>query len=620
MLKNMNLRKKLLSVLILISVIPVLIVSVILYGQAKEGMDDTVEMNMDQAIKTVDYYFKDKKERALSLAKKYAKDDMLVFEFKNKNRDVLNARIKPIFKSLKEEGITVFEFEDQDGIVFTRGHNVDKYGDDKSDNQAIKTALQGKAVSGFALGKSGLAVRGFAPIKNREDQVIGAFQIGFNLNDDMLKDISDLISGNIAFYKKDKLIQTSREEEQDKVGTNLEDSSIFKQIKNGNERVQVANQNGALETFHPLYDPSGNEIQGMIRISQSLKFMNQFQQQVLKVAIISIVVILILVFLFSSFFSKKITAPIISAMEFITEIANGNLNVEKLQVKTNDEVGNLIDSLNKMHQKLKEMIGSLVDTTENLSAHSEELSASAQEGNAVIGTSMQNIEEMTASIQQISASSQQVTGIAQEANSKTQVGNEKVAKAEMGMKQINQKIKTTVSTISSLDDKSQEIGQIVELINDIADQTNLLALNAAIEAARAGEHGQGFAVVAEEIRELAEETAKATNEIANLVKETQEKSSSGLKAIKQVENESKKGEEIAIETGQIFTKIKSSIEDTSAHIQQTAASTQDLAKNSDEVMEASEDIENVAQEVANASQELSGMAQELQNLVEEFKL
>ncbi|SJZ52796.1 methyl-accepting chemotaxis protein [Selenihalanaerobacter shriftii] len=341
---------------------------------------------------------------------------------------------------------------------------------------------------------------------------------------------------------------------------------------------------------------------------------NAIKKSSLWISLVAIILGLIVAYLISS----KIAKPIQAASNFAEEIANGNLQVQSLDITSNDEVGELISSLNRMRNNLKDMITDLLNTTENLSAYSEELSASAQEGNAVIETSNESIKEMTASIQQISASSQQVTGVAQKANSKTKAGSEKVANAEMGMKQINQKIGTTVNTISSLDDKSQEIGQIIELINDIAEQTNLLALNAAIEAARAGEHGQGFAVVAEEIRELAEETAKATDEIANLVKETQNKSDSSLKAINQVEDEAKKGEEIAIETGEIFTEIKSSIEETTAYIQQTAASTQDLAENSDEVMNATQDINNMSEEVTKSSQELASMAQELKDLVERF--
>src|SRR6056297_2882113 len=167
---------------------------------------------------------------------------------------------------------------------------------------------------------------------------------------------------------------------------------------------------------------------------------------------------------------------------------------------------------------------------------------------------------------------------------------------------------------------SNQIGEIVGLINNIAEQTNLLALNAAIEAARAGEAGQGFAVVADEIRELAEETAKATNNISSLIKETQSQSKISLEAINEVADKTEEGQEIAQKTGEVFVEIEGSSEETAAHIEETAASTQNLAENSEEIMRASGDIKSMSDEVTHSSQELTHMAEKLQRLIEEFKI
>ncbi|SDC68897.1 MULTISPECIES: methyl-accepting chemotaxis protein [unclassified Candidatus Frackibacter] len=337
-----------------------------------------------------------------------------------------------------------------------------------------------------------------------------------------------------------------------------------------------------------------------------------------RLSIIIIVVAVLLAIGISLGVSNYITKPIVAAMEFADKIANGNLNIDSLQVKTQDEIGDLTHALNEMRINLKDIVVNLLDAVEDLSAYSEELSASAEEGNATIETTSQLIDDMSSSIQQISASSQEVTGLAQEANSQTQIGGQKIESTVESIEEINQAVGSTVDTIEELDNNSQEIGQIVELITDIADQTNLLALNAAIEAARAGEHGQGFAVVAEEIRELAEETAKATNEISGLIKDTQKKSKAGLGAVQQVENKAQRGKTIVQETGEVFSKIKHAIEETSAHIQQTAASTQNLAENSDQVAEASDGVRNMSDEVTKSSQELASMAQQLQELVDTF--
>ncbi|MBM7622541.1 methyl-accepting chemotaxis protein [Sporohalobacter salinus] len=320
------------------------------------------------------------------------------------------------------------------------------------------------------------------------------------------------------------------------------------------------------------------------------------------------------------FINKKyLLNPVNKLVESISKIAEGDLSVE-IEKRAEDEIGQIESALNKMVNNLLNIIKGILDTTEELSAYSEELSASAEEGNATVEDTTQLIENMSSAIQEISASAEEVTSFAQESASQTEIGSENIEDTVKSMEEINQAVTKTVDIINKLDNDSQEIGQIVELITNIAEQTNLLALNAAIEAARAGEHGQGFAVVAEEIRDLAEETADATKEITNLVNEIQKESQTGLEAIKEVEEKAEKGQTIAEKTGDVFDEIAESTEETSAHIEETAASTQDLAENSDEIMEAAKGIRNMSDEVTDSSQELAIMAQKLQELVEKFKV
>ncbi|MBM7623340.1 methyl-accepting chemotaxis protein [Sporohalobacter salinus] len=317
--------------------------------------------------------------------------------------------------------------------------------------------------------------------------------------------------------------------------------------------------------------------------------------------------------------AKYITDPINKSMNFAREIAQGRLNVEDLNITSQDEFGKLMEALNEMKNNLKTVIENLVDTSEDLSAYSQELSASAEEGNAIIEENTESVEQMATSIQQISASSQEVTGLAQEASSKAQLGSDKV-KEMTNIQEFREAVNKTVEDINELDTNSEEISKIVALITNIAEQTNMLALNAAIEAARAGEHGEGFAVVAEEIRELAEETTKATGEIKELVATTQDKSKESLEAVKEVQNKVENRKEVLEETNEVFSEIKAAIENTSAHIQQTAAATQELAENSDQIENTSHDMENMSHEITNSSQELANMAQKLHDLIEEFKI
>ena len=347
-----------------------------------------------------------------------------------------------------------------------------------------------------------------------------------------------------------------------------------------------------------------------------------FQQIKAEQKFVGLVLIAVIIFsvAIAIWLGRYITNPLRKAVNFAQKIADGKLNAEQITHSSNDEFGKLVSSLNEMRDNLREVIVSIRDNTEDISAYSEELSASAQEGNATIETNNQLIEDMSASIQQISASAQEVSSFAQESATKTEVGEKNIKETVASIKEINEAVDDTVEIINDLDENSNQIGEIIELINNIAEQTNLLALNAAIEAARAGEHGQGFAVVAEEIRELAEDTSKATDDIASLINNMQAKSENGLEAIKEVEEKAQHGEEVVRKTGKVFAEIKESSQETSTHIQQTASSTENLAKNSEEIREASSDIQNMSEDITASSEEMANMAQKLQALVDEFKV
>ncbi|PRX25110.1 methyl-accepting chemotaxis protein [Orenia metallireducens] len=617
---KLSLRRKLIIMIVLSAIIPVLIVATTLFSQAEKGISKLVVDRIEQASNSADMYLKEKMNETLLVAESYAQNEKIISALNNEDRETLKKVAVPIFKALNQENkLDVFEFGDSKGKVFFRAHNVNKYGDDKSEKKSIQSALKGDKVKLFESGNSGFAIRAIVPIKNN-NKIIGTMQTGFSFDQRLLDQIQGVISGDIGFYSEDRLVVSSKEDEQSGIGQPLEDKSIYEQVIEG-KRVRITNnQDDLLELYTPLYHPITGTVKGMIRISQDFSFVTKLGKRVLISFLINGIIILILIVIFSLYFNKIVINPLRRLTAIAKEIAEGNLNTKELEINSKDEIGELTSAFNQMKSNLHEIIINLLDTSEELLAYSEELSASAQEGNATIESTNQLMKGMSSSIEEIAIGSQEVTVLAQETNSQTEIGNQNITATLASIREISQSVKETVNAINDLNITSQEIGQIIELIDNIAEQTNLLALNAAIEAARAGEHGHGFAVVADEIRELSVETSKAIDNISALIKKTQLKAGVGLDAIKQVEEQSRGGESIAEETGKIFAQIQSSSENTSVQIEQTAISADTLANNSEQVMSAIDGINNMSEEISNSSQELAIMAEKLKALVDKFEV
>ena len=353
-----------------------------------------------------------------------------------------------------------------------------------------------------------------------------------------------------------------------------------------------------------------------------------------KMILLSLGVAALLITIFISLIiTRSITTPLKEVVAISEKIAQGDLTVSVV-AGSKDETGQVLEAMHIMVGNLRSLIGQVSSTSTQVASAANELHATAEriatgaeEVAAQAGTVATAGEEMSATSGDIAQNCQMAAEGAQRASKSAQNGATVVEKTVTVMGQIADKVQESARTVESLGARSDQIGAIIGTIEDIADQTNLLALNAAIEAARAGEQGRGFAVVADEVRALAERTTRATKEIGDMIKAIQNETKGAVAAMEQGVQQVESGTVEASKSGAALIEILEQINDVAMQVNQIAtaaeeqtATTGEISSNMMQITEVVQQTSQGAQESATAAAQLSGNAEELQRLVRRFKL
>lgn len=546
--------------------------------------------------------------------------------FAERNREELLRLTAPVFARVQKEGIEQFQFHLPPAISFLRLHQPQKHGDDLSSFRAtvVQSNKERKLVAGLEEGKGGYGFRVVAPVIY-QGQHVGSAEFGMGFSPTLLKRWKEQCGGEFYMYPYASSGVAWQKVDLSKplVGTTETDSlaidaaEVKKAMSSKGYHYVTLNQQAAAVIIIPVLDFKGDPI-SYVKVNLDRSHIISELNKVLKDSAIHLLITLLVMGMVMYWLINKILKPINSLSEHMATVAQGDLSREFI-VRGEDEVATLGRSFNTMQQNFRQLIGQTVRVADQLIESSKSLSYSADETSSAAQGATERVEKMAFSMQELGSIAETAAKDSQQVNLAATQGSKVVMKTVDRMGTLHQIVEELALETSSLGQKIQDINQFVRLIGDIADQTNLLALNAAIEAARAGENGRGFSVVAQEVRNLADESNQAAKDVRKIIEEiiqqSQELTQNMDKGLQQV----KTGHQLIEETGEKFNSIQGLVTGLVRNSAEVAAAGREATADSSEIAAAIQEQAAAVEQVAASASLLDQLAQDLKEQISRFK-